>query len=398
MSISTRTSPGVVLGLLRYAAGLQPAESIPTLCEFAAENADDRQFAHLIEAGLSPLMYRVMRGCPESVPPAWRDTLRSADLTAQIRFENLGEATAEIIDTCQGIGVRPTLLKGISVSHQHYPVPHMRPMGDIDILVPDLEFERVEATLIQSGFVRAPGQVRPTGSHHGVPLYHPSRRVWIEVHFALFPKSSRLSASSSFTPAQIAAHSVDSTLLGRPIYRLSNELQLAYIASSWIQDLACNSFHASLVMPLLDAIYLVRGSSGSFDWDRLQGCLDDELGAASLYLMLDYLSRRGLAGRISPDLTRIASRQRIVGVWERKIFYMLVDTYLVGGRPFGRFLTRWTALIVLNTLLEPGSHLRKFFALSWNIVFPPSLPDRYSVRFHARRMKRIFRVSALRRH
>jgi hypothetical protein len=353
---------------------------------------------HVVEAGLSPLLYHATRECQDMVPPAWRNALRSADLTAQLRFENLKQTAVEIIDACQNVGVRPTLLKGISISHQHYPLPHLRPMGDIDILVRGAEFELVESTLIRSGLVRPPGQEKSVDSHHGIPLYHPHRRVWVEVHSALFPKTSKLNTTSLFSPAQIAAHSINSTFLGRPVYRLTSELQLIYIACSWMQDLACNSLHSSLVLPLLDAIYLLRDSRKVLDWDRLEAMLDAGLGAASLYVMLSYLSGRKLAEPFSVMHSRIASRQTIISVWERKILDLLVDTYLVGGRPFGRLLTDWTALIVLNTLLEPGSRLVKLCALPWNILFPPSLANRYSMAFHGRRVMKILRMGDLERN
>ena len=381
-----------MLGLLGYAAGRQPWDLIPTIRNSEGRDAEDSQFLHTVDAGLTPLMYHAMRGCPERVPPAWRDALLSADLTAQVRFGNLCEVADEVVDACQRAGVRPTLLKGISISHQHYPIPHLRPMGDLDILVPESELELVESTLLRSGLVRLPDQVRPAGSHHGIPLCHPKRHVWVEIHSALFPKGSDLSSSALFSSAQIAAHSIASTFLGRPVYRLTDELQLVYIASSWIRDLSSNQIHASLVLPLLDAVYLLKASGKSFDWDRLLAGLDgNELPAACLYIMLAYLSERGLVASASPVLARIASRQRIVGAWERKVIDFLLDTYLVGGRPFARFFTEWSALIVLNTLLERGSRLRKLFALPWNIIFPPSLPKRYSVRFHAERIARFLR-------
>jgi len=381
-----------VLGLLGYAAGRQPWDLIPIIRNSEGRDAEDSQFLHTVDAGLTPLMYHAMRGCPERVPPAWRDALLSADLTAQVRFGNLCEVADEVVDACQRAGVRPTLLKGISISHQHYPIPHLRPMGDLDILVPESELELVESTLLRSGLVRLPDQVRPAGSHHGIPLCHPKRHVWVEIHSALFPKGSDLSSSALFSSAQIAAHSIASTFLGRPVYRLTDELQLVYIASSWIRDLSSNQIHASLVLPLLDAVYLLKASGKSFDWDRLLAGLDgNELPAACLYIMLAYLSERGLVASASPVLARIASRQRIVGAWERKVIDFLLDTYLVGGRPFARFFTEWSALIVLNTLLERGSRLRKLFALPWNIIFPPSLPKRYSVRFHAERIARFLR-------
>ena len=137
MSLLARNELSLVLGLLSYAAGRQPWDLIPGIRNPEGKDAEDRQFVHTIDAGLTPLMYHAMRGCPEKVPPAWRDVLLSADLTAQVRFGNLCEAAVEVVDACQRVGVRPTLLKGISISHQHYPIPYLRPMGDLDILVPD---------------------------------------------------------------------------------------------------------------------------------------------------------------------------------------------------------------------------------------------------------------------
>lgn len=337
-------------------------------------------------------MYHATRGSPERVPPAWRDALRSANLTAQVRSASLCETAVEVIDACQSVGVRPTLLKGISISHQHYPIPHLRPMGDLDILVPEAEFDRVESALLRNGLVRMADKVRPAGSHHGVPLCHLQRRVWVEVHSALFPESSDLSSGALFSAAQIAAHSVASTFQGRPVYRLTDELQLVYIASSWIRDLSHNQIHASLVLPLLDAVYLLKTSGKFLDWERVLAELENnELAAASLLIMLACLSGHGLAPCASPQLSRIASRQRIIGAWERQIIERLLNTHLIGGRPFTRLFTEWTALIVLNTLLARGSRLRKAFALPWNIVFPPSLPNRYSVSFHAGRISRLLR-------
>ncbi len=379
-----------MLELLGYATGLQFGDLTPAIRRPEEKNAEERQFLHTIDAGLTPLMYHAFLGRPEGLPPAWREALLSADLTAQVRSANLCETAVEVIDACRAVGVRPTLLKGISISHQYYPIPHLRPMGDLDILVPKSEFERVEAVLLRSGFVRQSHEVRPAGSHHGIPLRHPQRHVWVEVHSALFPESSDLSSCVLLSPARIAAESVASTFEGRPVYRLTDEQQLVYIASSWMRDLSRNRMHASLVLPLLDAVYLLKASSKSLDWERiLAGVESNELAAASLLIMLSYLSRRGLAPGVSPQLSRIASRQRIIGAWEGAVIDRLLNTYLIRGRPFARFFSEWTAQIVLNSLLARGPRLWKVFALPWNILFPPSLPNRYNPRFHAGRIARL---------
>jgi len=192
-----------------------------------------------------------------------------------------------------------------------------------------------------------------------------------------------------FGPARIAARSVGSTFQGRRVHRLRDELQLAYIASSWVRDLSSTGIHPSLVLSLLDAVYLLRSSRDSFDWEKLVVDLEEsELAAASVYLMLAYLCRHGLAACEARVLSRIASRQRIVGAWERWIIEILLDSHLGGGL-LAPVVSGWTTLIVLNTLLERGSRLRKLFALPWNIVFPPFLQDRYTIGFHARRFARL---------
>jgi hypothetical protein len=263
-------------------------------------------------------------------------------------------------------------------------------MGDIDILVPGGDVESVESRLLRNGMVRDPIQKRPAGAHHGVPLCHSQHHVWVEVHSALFPKYSVLGNDVLFEPAQIAARSVSSTFQGRRVHRLSDELQLAYIASSWVRDLSSTEIHPSFVLSLLDAVYLLGSPAHSFDWEKLVVNLEEsELAAASVYLMLAYLCRHELAACDARVLSRIASGQRIVGAWERWIIEMLLDSHLVGGGLLAPVVSRWTTLIVLNTLLERGSRLRKLFALPWNIVFPPFLQDRYTIGFHGRRFARL---------
>lgn len=391
--------PNISLALLQYAAGRHTSDSALAIPISEEATAEDREFLRAINAGLGPLMYEATRVSPAKIPPAWRDVLRSAHLTAQVRFESLCRTATVVIDACLGARVRPTLLKGISISFQHYPVPYTRSMGDIDILVPEADVERVESTLIRSGLVPASDRMQPEGAHHGTPLYHPRHHVFIEVHSALFPRSSALSSGAVFGPAHISACSVASTFQGRQVYRLSNELQLAYIASSWVRDLSRYGMHPSFVLPLLDAVYLLKSCGNSLNWDGLLVGLggDSELAAASLYVMLSYLGKRGLAACAPHVLWRIASQQRIVGAWEQWIVGMLLDNCLVGNRTLGRFLTEWTSQTAFNTVLERGSAFRKLFALPWNVLFSPSLPHRYNFVFHARRIARMLHEITRRR-
>jgi hypothetical protein len=291
-----------------------------------------------------------------------------------------------------------TVLKGISVSEQFYPVPHERLMKDIDILIPRDACGDVEAELLRRGYRRSEFVVDDS-AYHGAPLWHETRQVWVELHYALFPGNDALCNDGFFSASHLDAHSVVSVFHGRPVRRLTNEMQLVYIASYWIRDLTRNKVHPSFVPPLLDAVYLLKASDRTFDWQALLGWLDNETALSSLYVLLAYLHRAGL-GLCPPSTVRdVASRQRIVGMTDLSIIVGLINAYLVAPaarRPLGE----WGKTIVartFSTLLTPGLRA-KLLHVPWNVLFPPRAPDRYSLEFQRQRLARMVKRSGARRH
>lgn len=393
----TRRGPPLVRELLKYAAA--PPSAIPGDRELGLrwDEVDDLQIRYVMDAGLAPLLYRATQGTIERAPAAWRDALKAADLTARVIYGNLCDTTSEIIDACQEKGIGVTLLKGISIGDQYYPAAHLRRMGDIDLLVAKGDREWVESMMLGRGYIPMSNFPAREAAHHGAPLFHRERGVWVETHTTLFPTDDRLLRKGLFGPSQIAAQTVASTFQGRPVYRLTDELQLVYIASYWIRDLSNNAFHPSFLPPLLDAIYLLKTSGRAFDWDGLLAWLDDDIGAASLYIMLVYLCAHGLDQSSIRILSRLASSQAIVGAPERRIICRMIDTNLVGGSPFiGQFGARHPMIerTVLTSLLMPGSHVGKVLSLPWRIIFPPWIRERYSIRYQLQRLTRMLRGKA----
>jgi Uncharacterised nucleotidyltransferase len=382
---------GLVHQLLAYAANRPLPPPAGSTVVAARNHADQRQIRQVIEAGLAPLLYRASHECFIEVPAAWRDTLRSADLTAQVRHGNVIDTANEIIDICADMKVPVTLLKGISISDQYYPAAHQRPTGDIDVLVSEASREAVEVALAARGYRHSEHEM-DEGSAHGVPLFHDARHVWVDVHNALFPKGSTLRSNKLFSAAQIASQSIASTFHGRPVLRLTNELQLVYIASYWLRDLTDNRIHPSFLPPLFDAVYLLKASGQSLDWEGLLHWLDNEMAMASLYVMLAYIVGSGLDESGSRILPRLASGQNIVGSTELRLILAILDNYLIGDKSLsGRFghWHRTVLLRTLGTLLTPGPHAAKLIRIPWDIVFPPLAEDRYSFAFHWDRVRRI---------
>jgi hypothetical protein len=385
---------GLLFDLLACAAADPSLNPVKGMSPRRLGKVDDRQMQWVIEAGLAPLLYRVSREGIRQAPAALRDMLLSADLTAKVRHGNLIDATREIVEACEAHGARVTLLKGISIADQYYPAAHLRPMGDIDILAQAPSHEMVESTILQLGYRREPDHVQRDGAHHGAPLFHPERRVWVELHNALFSEDTALRCGHVFSPAHVAAHCVPSTFHGSAVYRLSDEMQLVYVASSWAWDLSRYGIHASFVPPLLDALYLLKATKSSLDWDRLLGWLDNPVALASLHVMLTYLSRHSLC-QVDPQiLARLASSREVIGPPAVRIIHGMLDKYLMGGQPFSQWFNEWHASIALGILLAPGAGIGKLASIPWNIVFPRSVAERYSVRYQLGRIARLVRGGA----
>lgn len=332
--------------LLAHAATGAPLGAGSRSFAWRPEGGDERQFRWAMEGGLGPLLNRATRGCIDVVAPAWREALLSAELTARVRHANLVDTALDVIDACDGLSLRPTLLKGISVSEELYPAEHLRPMADVDVLIPEHAYALVEAAVLERGFDRL-DYPQIEGHHHGAPLLHPGRRTIVELHTVLFPDDSHLREATAFNLANVEQHSVASHYHGRPVRRLSRELQLVYIASSWFNDMTLCKVHPGFMASLFDAVYLLCARGRTLDWSGLHEWLDNDLAKASLYAMLSYLPRYGVAPPPPATLAHLASSQSWVGPIQLRMIHAMLDRHLIGGRP-------------------------------WTLALPPPVPGRYS--------------------
>jgi len=135
---------------------------------------------------------------------------------------------------------------------------------------------------------------------------------------------------------------------GRPVKRLTPELQLAYIASSWFNDLTRCKVHPSFIASLFDGIYLLAASGRTLNWSGMLEWLDNDMAKASLYAMATYLPRFGVEQPPPAALVQLASTQSLVGPIQLRMIHRMLDRHLIGGRP-------------------------------WDLALPPPVPGRYSL-------------------
>ncbi|MEO9149571.1 MAG: nucleotidyltransferase family protein [Burkholderiaceae bacterium] len=308
-----------------------------------------REFRWVLDGGLGPLLWHAIRATNSAIPEDWQAELRGADLTARIRHGDLVNTACDVIDAGSATNVPVTLLKGISVSEQLYPAEHLRPMGDIDVLVPRDGYVRVEADLL-SGAYRRIDYPEMEGRHHGAPLRHRERNTLVELHVELFPDDSPLRRSGRvLSAAAVAANGVVSGCYhGRPVLRLSPQTQLLYIAASWFNDLTFCPPHPSFLASLFDAVYLTTRFTDLLGGDRPYATIDNPFARASLLALLTYLPRFGLR---APSLQQIDALRRghsIVGTVELCMIHAMLDRFQIGAR-------------------------------EWSLPMPPPVPGRYSV-------------------
>ncbi len=372
----------LILELLRNASGLHADDNIHAIVK-ALTSAADHEVQWALDAGLGPQLHQTTQDAPGQMPARLRELVLAADLTARVIGGTQADCASEIIAACQAIGVPATLLKGISICEQCYPEPHFRPMTDVDLLVPREALAAVESEALRMGFICGPPMMGPD-PHHGEPLYHPIRRTKIELHTILFEGESRLSKGQLFKSTTVARHFVPARFRGVPVTRLALELQLIYIASYLTNDLSEQPIHPTFVTPVMDVVRLLRTSEGTLDWDLVLYLLDNELAAASLYLILRYLAERELARPPLEILDALRKRQNYVSEIERRLLESLIDDYLVAGRRFP-YVNSWH---VWANALQPGSHVAKLLRLPWRIAFPPTYPHRFDAALQARRLAR----------
>jgi hypothetical protein len=180
------------------------------------------------------------------------------------------EATAEIVDAC-GARVVVTLLKGISLSDRDYPAPYLRPMRDIDLLVPEGAVCEVQQTLLGLGYREHPEERVESYGHHAVPLVHPRTGIWVEVHHRLFPPELGLPGVDPFRPDRVNARIRPSTFTGRLVNRLTDDLQVVYTASHWALS-PSRIYNGGGVVAMLDLIHLLKRRG--FLWDDVMALVE----------------------------------------------------------------------------------------------------------------------------
>jgi Uncharacterised nucleotidyltransferase len=182
MMMPTDDLKALLLDMLSSARPMDIARTRPlTLQDWDRLNTMARQHR------LMPLLHhQKIADVPSETAILWATAYRTAALRALSAQRGLIRAHHILA----AAGIPYAALKGAWLAWHAYPHPALRPMRDLDLLVPaERALDAFEA-LTKAGFVRAPHQTMPLEhalAHHKhlPPLHCPSSRIALEIHTRL---------------------------------------------------------------------------------------------------------------------------------------------------------------------------------------------------------------------
>jgi hypothetical protein len=327
-----------------------------------------------LDNGLGAILARVSRESA-AAQSVHADAIQAADLTARLLTADLLETVADIVRVSKNAGCDLVLMKGCSTGVRYYPEPHLRTMGDVDVLVAQGDWPRVEALMRADGFIDTTATLPASWyeqHHHSIPLWQPHRRIWLELHTRLYPPFSPLGAEPRFLPAALERLIATTIVAGGPAQVFAHELQLVYTATRWAD---MPSFQRG-TFPILDAAMLIASHGATLNWAQVCALVDGTWGTTAVRLMLTYLDRWELAAIPSPVLRELAYNDRFANRALIEVLHRLITAFVMEGQPLGRIVTSRNWRTTWSTLVGPTAPWTKPFRLPLKIAWPPRPVER----------------------
>jgi hypothetical protein len=354
-----------------------------------AVQADIGTIEWLIRSGLGPLLYRLrpadgFEGVPRAVA-----LLHGADLTSRVLTGDLIVAVEEIIIALRRAGIEPILLKGIAFASRYYDEPHLRVMGDVDVLVSPEAIDRSVDTVRRLGFetVEKPGH----SLHHAPPLRHAGRDIRLELHHALLPPTSPASDDAPLNPSSLASQRVVEPFASTTASYLASECELMLIAAGWCRDLAGWLGVRATPRPLADIVTLVRNCGDGLDWDRIEYWSRDTFTGACAAVVLACLDRMGAWRGPARLPARLLDTQPFVNRASLRVILGVLDHHVLRNARPAQFLSPNVLKTVLDSLFSARPAWRNLAHVPVNIAFPRGEPRRFQPGYVLRRMGAPFR-------
>lgn len=184
-----RTAPTGLAELLARSVGRAPDAALRRALE-TLRPARWRALLALAERhGVVPLLHAGLarRGTEGAVPPDVARRLAQVAAFSALRNRAAGAQLAEVVRALDAASVPALVLKGAHLAFAYYEEPGLRPMSDLDVLVPAADASRAERVLMDAGYASWMGPAVDYERHHHLRPLHRPGSVQVELHRALLP-------------------------------------------------------------------------------------------------------------------------------------------------------------------------------------------------------------------
>ncbi len=211
---------------------------------------------------LAPFIYANLnqQDALDELPASAQKQLHHLHQNSWIAQQRLMTAHTSITHALNEASIDSISLKGLWFAHSLYEDPASRPMVDIDLLVRPEQLTAATDVFIELGYVSIQ-EHDSVSLEKEIWLYHPERRIKVDLHQDLIPYYSDLTWDTS----ECWTRAIQADLEGQPIQVLSLEDQMMHI-------ILHGSFE-HLFQPhkvLLDAYLAIQTWGAEVDWKRVR--------------------------------------------------------------------------------------------------------------------------------
>ena len=306
--------------------------------------------------GVAPLLYVHLKAAKVQLPVATKRELQGLYLQHRRANQIRMRVLRDILAAYDAVKIQALVLKGAALSQLVYPEPGLRPMSDLDILVPEYRLRRAQRVLTELGF-NAPAPCSPTLPHRhlsAATLRTDGLVVQVELHHRLYSDyfDSVLSHvhslmptafSRSITRAPTPSRKPDG-LTGPPrafaledltAHTLSHEDMLGHLCQHLVSHV--NVWDSSRLIWIADIVSFAERFASEIDWEHVRRRHPVVLNTLSLLHFVTPLSD-GLLGTARIKIGRAPERMgeefkgwprnRGAALRERGTKRILRDTFL----------------------------------------------------------------------
>jgi|GEM_PF-2352945 len=347
----------------------------------------------VVRSGLGPIFFHLLAGSGNLSEIDKQMKLKASDITARILTAEQFQNVARVIELLLSRDVDIIVLKGTSFALKYYPEPHLRTMGDIDLLLSPDKISSAEEALVNDGFEksRTLAGVNYDEHIHSAPLFHPDRKIWIELHRRILPAHFPASQENPLNLKQLEKHLEDAQVGPQVVRRFRPEFELFYLASSWCFDLT-NGVNPGLRRGLVDCALLLKSAAKRFDWDSILRWSKNTLAGASLYILLSYLVRCSVYNDGEKICNALRCQQNFVNSKSLELIHRRLEKHLVGFEEFGPLFTSNVTTSLMDALIRKNAAWKNLLAIPGSIMFPRREPRRFQLRYQLGRLGTAFKL------